>query len=164
VKSSSASATAARSGTISFFRDGRIWCRSGLADPIERQAEMFSARLLMPRHEVVSALPAGPWSGWRGVYELANRFVVNATPMMIRLEELGLAHRDDDRVPVSGPRLSPASLMGPRFRQCDGTTAGVFSVGGVMMDGLLSGGQVRLRRRVLGVVVPTSSPGFWRRR
>lgn len=38
-----------RSGNMSLLHDDRIWCRDGSPDPVEWQAEMFSARLLMPR-------------------------------------------------------------------------------------------------------------------
>jgi Zn-dependent peptidase ImmA (M78 family) len=95
---------AARLGSLSLFHDGRIWCRSGSVDPVERQAEMFAARLLMPSELVRRSVPKTPWKGWPQVYDLANDFLVNATPMIIRLEELRLAHRDGNGQPVSGPK------------------------------------------------------------
>ena len=95
-----------RSGTVSLFDGSRIWCRDGSQDPIERQAEMFSAALLMPRDQLLASLPKCPWRGWSHVYRLADEFVVNATPMAIRLEKLGWMHREDD-VPVSGRRPAP---------------------------------------------------------
>jgi Zn-dependent peptidase ImmA (M78 family) len=93
---------AARSGTLSLFEGGRIWCRDGSKDAAERQAEMFSARLLMPRDVLKEALPSGDWRGWPAVYALAETFVVSATAMMIRLEELRWAHRDESGKPRSG--------------------------------------------------------------
>ena len=91
-----------RSGTIPLFDGKRIWCRDGSKMAIERQAEMFSAALLMPRDRVLAALPDAPWSGWSPVYQLAETFVVNATPMIIRLEKFGCAHRDEHGTPVCG--------------------------------------------------------------
>lgn len=107
-------ADAARSGTISFFDGERIWRRDGSADPVERQAEMFSAALLIPKHHLLAALPKSPWRGWPVVYRLADTFLVNVTPMAIRLQKLGWMHRDDDDVPVSGPEPAPgqATLFG----------------------------------------------------
>ena len=102
-------ADAVRSGTLSLFDGERIWCRTGSTDPIERQAEMFSAALLIPRNLLRDALaptPA-PWSGWPVVYRLADRFLVNVTPMAIRLERLGWMHRDERGSPVSGPASAP---------------------------------------------------------
>ena len=103
-----------RSGSLSLFDGERIWCRDGSSDPVERQAEMFSAALLMPRDRLRAALPKSPWRGWPWVYRLADAFVVNVTPMVIRLEKLGWMHRGDDGVPVSGskPVAGQASLFG----------------------------------------------------
>jgi Zn-dependent peptidase ImmA (M78 family) len=96
-----------RSGTLSLFDGERIWCRDGSSDPGERQAEMFSAALLMPTDRVLPLLPTAPWGGWPPVYRLADAFVVNVTPMAIRLETLGWMHRDEQGVPVSGPKVPP---------------------------------------------------------
>lgn len=103
-----------RSGSLSLFDGERIWCRDGSSDPVERQAEMFSAALLMPREELRPALPKSPWRGWPWVYRLADAFLVNVTPMVIRLEKLGWMHRGDDGIPVSGPKpvAGQASLFG----------------------------------------------------
>lgn len=98
---------ALRSGTLSLFDGERVWCRNGSPDPGERQAEMFSAALLMPGDQLLKALPSPPWRGWPAVYRLADRFVVNVTPMIIRLEQLGYAHRDGDGVPAGGRRPLP---------------------------------------------------------
>jgi hypothetical protein len=95
-----------RSGMLSLLADDRIWCRTGSADAAERQAEMFSASLLMPRDDLLEALPRPPWRGWPHVYQLADAFVVNVTPMKIRLEKLGWMHLDDG-TPVSGPMQMP---------------------------------------------------------
>jgi hypothetical protein len=91
----------------SLFPGDRTWCRDGATNPIERQAEMFSAALLMPRDLLKSALPPTPWSGWPPVYELADRFSVNVTPMKIRLEGFGWMHRAEDGIPRSGPKPDP---------------------------------------------------------
>lgn len=100
-------ADAARSGTLSLFDGERIWCRDGSSDPVERQAEMFSASLLIPKDRLQSVLPKAPWRGWPAVYRLADEFVVNITPMTIRLEKLGWMHRDENNAPVSGPAPTP---------------------------------------------------------
>ena len=99
-------AAAIRSGTGTLFENGRVWCRDGSADPLERQAEMFSAALLIPRDQLLAAVPASSWHGWPTVYRLADEFQINATPMIIRLETLGWAHRDADGTPRSGPLVS----------------------------------------------------------
>jgi Zn-dependent peptidase ImmA (M78 family) len=96
-------ADAIRSGTLNLVESGRIWCRDGSRDPIERQAEMFAARLLIPRDRLRDHVPQRPWTGWRPVYRLADIFLVSVTSMMIRLEELGWAHRSEDGEPQSGP-------------------------------------------------------------
>lgn len=98
---------AIRSGMLSFFDGARIWCRDGSVDPVERQAEMFSAALLMPRDQLRAALPRHRWTGWPTVYGLADAFVVNVTPMKIRLERLGWMHLDDEGMPVAGPEGEP---------------------------------------------------------
>jgi IrrE N-terminal-like domain len=95
---------AARSGTLRLLPGGRTWCRDKSPDPLERQAEMYSAALLMPRDRLRTALPKRPWRGWPTIYRLADLFVVNITPMKIQLERLGWAHINDDGIPVSGPK------------------------------------------------------------
>lgn len=95
-------ADAARSGTLSLLQDGRVWCRTGSRDPVERQADMFAGRLLIPQDLLRAELPGTDWHGWPIVYRLADRFVVSATAMMVRLSELGWAHRDSDDTPMSG--------------------------------------------------------------
>jgi uncharacterized protein DUF955 len=92
----------------SLFRDGRTWCRDGSVNPAERQAEKFSAALLIPRDLLLASLPRAPWLGWAPVYALADRFVVNVTPMRIRLEGLGWMHLGPDGTPRSGPSASPS--------------------------------------------------------
>jgi len=99
-------ADAARSGTLKLFDGKRIWCRDGSAEPIERQAEVFSAALLIPRDVLLRALPRSAWHGWRVVYDLADDFAVNVTPMLLRLERLRWAHRDERGVPISGPPVA----------------------------------------------------------
>jgi len=100
-------AEAVRSGTLSLFDGERIWCRDGSADPVERQAEMFSAALLVPKDRLLHALPKAPWRGWPPVYRLADDFLVNVTPMAIRLEKLAWMHPDEEGVPVSGAKPTP---------------------------------------------------------
>lgn len=77
-------ADAVRSGTLSLFDGERIWCRDGSSDPIEGQAEMFAAALLIPRDRLRAMLPSSRWRGWPTVYRLADHFLVNVTPMKIR--------------------------------------------------------------------------------
>ncbi len=98
---------ACRSGTLPLFDGKRILCRDGSVNPVERQAEMFSAALLMPRGPLLRALPDPPWVGWPTVYRLADSFLVNVTPMAIRLERLGRMHRNENGDPVSGPQPAP---------------------------------------------------------
>jgi len=100
-------ADAARTGTLSLFDGERIWCRDGSFDPIERQAEMFSAALLIPEDRLRAALPQSPWRGWGVVYRLADTFAVNVTPMKIRLERLHWMHLDEGNVPTSGSQPVP---------------------------------------------------------
>jgi Zn-dependent peptidase ImmA (M78 family) len=95
-------AEAIRAGSIALLDNARTWCRSGAADPVERQAEMFAGRLLVPADRLREVLPASTWRGWPQVYELADRFVVTPSAMVVRLEELRLAHRDEAGVPRSG--------------------------------------------------------------
>jgi hypothetical protein len=61
----------------------------------------------MPRDELRAALPQHPWRGWPQVYRLADAFLVNVTPMKIRLEKLGWMHLDDHGTPVSGAKPVP---------------------------------------------------------
>lgn len=98
---------------LAFDDDERTWCRDGSPDPVERQAEMFSAALLMPRDVLRVALPAGDWQGWQPVYRLADRFGVNVSPMRIRLEKLGWMHLDEQDTPRAGP--SPGPGQSPLF-------------------------------------------------
>lgn len=57
-------ADAIRSGTLSFFDGERVWCRDGSKDATERQAERFSAAVLMPKERLLAAVPKAPWRGW----------------------------------------------------------------------------------------------------
>jgi hypothetical protein len=97
----------ARTGMSSLLTGDRIWCRAGSAAPAERQAEMFSAALLMPRGDLLAAMPRPPWQGWQHVYQLADMFLVNVTPMRIRLEQLGWMHLDGNNTPRSGMKPAP---------------------------------------------------------
>jgi hypothetical protein len=81
---------------------------------VERQAELYSAALLMPREHLRAAMPKRPWRGWPTVYRLADLLVVNVTPMKIRLKRLDWIHLDQDDVLVSGPQptLGQGRLFG----------------------------------------------------
>jgi Zn-dependent peptidase ImmA (M78 family) len=92
----------ARTGMSTLLAGNRIWCRAGSTAPAERQAEMFSAAMLMPRDDLLAAMPQPPWQGWQHIYQLADQFVVNVTPMRIRLEQFGWMHLDDIGTPRSG--------------------------------------------------------------
>ena len=94
-------------GACPLFADGRIWCRDGSQESIERQAEMFAAALLIPQELLAKALPAAPWSGWPAVYRLAERFAVSPTAMQYRLAKLEWMHLGEDREPRSGPEPMP---------------------------------------------------------
>jgi Zn-dependent peptidase ImmA (M78 family) len=94
-------------GTSPLFADGRVMCRDCSREPIEVQAEMFAAALLMPQQVLDAALPGTPWRGWPPVYRLAETFAVNVTPMKIRLEGRGWMHLDETEVPVAGPAPLP---------------------------------------------------------
>ena len=41
---------------MSLFDGQRIWCRDGSSDPVERQAEIFAAALLIPKDRLRAAL------------------------------------------------------------------------------------------------------------
>lgn len=95
-------------------------CRSSAKPPVEKQADMFAANLLMPRRFVIDA-----WQAWRGSLKavavpdlrvdstegvgcademlmerfcrpLADQFGVSAEAMRIRLEEMQLLLRTKD--------------------------------------------------------------------
>jgi len=91
-------------GASSLFTDGRVWCRDGSHESIERQAEMFAAALLIPSEFLAEALPAGSWSGWPAVYRLAECFAVSPTAMQYRLVKLEWMHLGEGREPRSKRR------------------------------------------------------------
>jgi IrrE N-terminal-like domain len=95
-------ASDARAGQLTLDNAGRTWCRSGSTASPERQAEMYASSLLIPEDHLRATLPGAPRGGWPEIYVLAERFVVTPTAMIIRLEELGLYHRNRDGVPVIG--------------------------------------------------------------
>jgi hypothetical protein len=95
-------AEAIRARSIPLMDNARTWCRSGAQEAVERQAEMFAGRLLAPTDRLHEVLPRGGWSGWAPIYALAERFVLTPTAMIVRLEELRLAHRGENGVPRSG--------------------------------------------------------------
>jgi len=95
-------ATDTRAGQLTLDAAGRTWCRSGSSASPERQAEMYAGSLLIPEDHLRARLPVAPRGGWAEIYALAEAFVVTPTAMIIRLEELGLYHRNDSGVPVIG--------------------------------------------------------------
>jgi hypothetical protein len=94
---------AARSGTLALMDGDRILCRDGSSHPMEQQANLFASHLLIPTNLLRQAIPKRPWIGWRPVYGLAERFGTSVEAMIIRLERLGWAHRDETGEPASGP-------------------------------------------------------------
>jgi hypothetical protein len=89
----------------------RTWCRSGATDPVERQAEIFSAALLILEDRLLAVVPRDSWRGWPTICRLADACLVNVTPMAIRLEKLGKMHRDETGAPASGPAPSRGQGM-----------------------------------------------------
>ncbi len=63
---------------------------------------MYAGCLLIPEDQLRESFPAGREPGWSQIYELARTFVVTPTAMIVRLEELKLAHRDANGVPQVG--------------------------------------------------------------
>jgi IrrE N-terminal-like domain len=96
-----------RAGQVAIDPAGRTWCRSGARDPIEYQAEMYAASLLIPVDQLRDSLPAMRLPGWPPVYDLAKAFAVTPTAMIVRLEELGYGHRDANGVPQVGRATDP---------------------------------------------------------
>lgn len=94
-------------GSSDLFDGERVLCRDGSQASVERQAEMFSAALLIPREVLAKNLPRTAWSGWSTVYRLAEKFVVTPTAMQIRLEKLDWMHLSEGREPRSGPPPVP---------------------------------------------------------
>jgi len=94
-------------GSSPLFDGERVLCRDGSRQAIERQAEMFSAALMMPREVLQAQLPSSPWHGWGPLYRLAELFGVSPTAMQIRLERLDWMHLEEDEKPRSGPAPTP---------------------------------------------------------
>ena len=94
-------------GSSSLFDGERVLGRDGSPASIERQAECFSAALLIARDPLRAALPTAPWSGWGPIRALAEQFAVSTTAMQIRLERLGWMHQGPNGAPHSGPAQSP---------------------------------------------------------
>jgi Zn-dependent peptidase ImmA (M78 family) len=63
-------------------------------DPVERWCERFAAALLLPRHEVLRAIPSGATASIPLASTIARRFRVSLRAATIRLIELGLADWD----------------------------------------------------------------------
>ena len=95
-----------RSGTIPMLDGGRTWCRddtfAGGRPPAEIQADLFASYLLMPHDLLKPLLPTAPWRGWPAVFQLAEKFAVSTTAMIVRLEKAGWAHQTADGTPIGG--------------------------------------------------------------
>lgn len=74
-----------------------IICRDGDDTWIERQANWFSAALLMPKELFVPAATGMNLGTWPAQYELATRFDVTISALVVRLQQFGLAYVDDAR-------------------------------------------------------------------
>jgi Zn-dependent peptidase ImmA (M78 family) len=99
---------------LAYIDGDRPWCRQRSADPLEIQAERFSAFLITPTELLVPRLPPGQWSGWDPVRELASYFGTSLTAMIVRLEKGGWAHRDESGYPYSGrPHVDSPQLVLP---------------------------------------------------
>jgi Zn-dependent peptidase ImmA (M78 family) len=100
----------ARAANLQLFESDRTHCRQGSRHPIEVQAEKFAGFLLAPTDVLRGEISPTPWSGWRPVYHLATTFAMSATAMMVRLEEAGFAHKDQNDQPRSGRKPIPGQL------------------------------------------------------
>jgi Zn-dependent peptidase ImmA (M78 family) len=96
---------------LAFIDGDRPWCRERSADPLEIQAERFSAFLLTPTDLLVPRLPRERWAGWDPIRELASYFGTSLTAMIVRLEKAGRAHRDTDGYPHSGRAHVPSPQL-----------------------------------------------------
>lgn len=79
-------------------RRERVLCRNGAERPMERQADLYAAALLMPTDLLIKAARAYDLCRWPELYALAEAFDVTITALKIRLERLGLIHVSDDGV------------------------------------------------------------------
>jgi Zn-dependent peptidase ImmA (M78 family) len=99
---------------LAYIDGDRPWCREKSADPLEIQAERFSAFLLTPTELLIPRLPHAQWSGWDPVRQLASYFGTSHTAMIVRLEKGGWAHRDENGYPHSRrPHLASPQLLLP---------------------------------------------------
>lgn len=72
-----------------------IICRDGEDTWIERQADWFSAALLMPKEQFLEIACAYDFRNWQARYELAERFGVTISALGTRLNRLGLSYVDE---------------------------------------------------------------------
>lgn len=73
-----------------------ILCRDGDDTWIERQANWFSAALLMPKQALIKAASGCDLRNWSARYQLAERFGVTISALGVRLSQLGLSYVDTD--------------------------------------------------------------------
>jgi Zn-dependent peptidase ImmA (M78 family) len=62
-----------------------------------RQANRYSATLLMPRDLMLRTIESVDLTSWPALYRLAQQFEVTISALRIRLEALGLIHVAEDR-------------------------------------------------------------------
>lgn len=72
-----------------------IICRDGDDTWIERQANWFSAALLMPKEQFLEVACTYDFRDWDARYELAERFGVSISALGVRLNRLGLSYVDE---------------------------------------------------------------------
>lgn len=72
-----------------------IICRDGDDTWIERQADWFSAGLLMPKEPFLEAARQVDLTRWRARYELAEQFGVTISALGNRLNRFGLSYVDE---------------------------------------------------------------------
>lgn len=72
-----------------------VICRDGDNTWIERQANWFSAGLLMPKTIFIDAASRVDLNNWHNHYELAERFGVTISALGTRLNRFGLSYVDE---------------------------------------------------------------------
>lgn len=73
-----------------------IICRDGDDTWIERQANWFSAGLLMPKEQFLEAAHRADLTKWRARYDLANHFGVTISALGTRLSRFGMSYVDEN--------------------------------------------------------------------
>jgi len=107
---------AVRAGSISMDEQApQLLCRGlessavrSVRPPREIQADRFASYLIAPAVELRGALVETGCDGWKAIYALAERLGMSATATIVRLEQDGLAHRDEAGIPRGG-RVLPAN-------------------------------------------------------